>query len=120
MKKAIACFALLAACLFAACNVFFTNNTGEEGSLTLSLGSGGPAAGTHDAGAIFYLPGSDENGEGVAFPTLGNSRIVVYNSAGKILRDYSFTQGQASLQFSIPAGGPYWVDFSAPVVHPAN
>jgi hypothetical protein len=42
----------------------------------------------------------------------------VYNSAGKILRDYSFAQGQTSLQFSLPAGGPYWLDFSAPVVHP--
>ncbi|MDR1099726.1 MAG: hypothetical protein LBL28_04520, partial [Treponema sp.] len=114
MKKTIPCFALLAACLFAACNVFFSNNAGEEGSLTLSLGTGGPSAATPDAGASFYLPVPNEDGEGGVFPTLGDSRITVYNSAGKILRDYSFAQGQTSLQFSLPAGGPYWLDFSAP------
>jgi hypothetical protein len=116
MKKLFAGFILIPVFLAVSCDVFFSNNTGEEGNVTLSLDHEDVGTGAGEGSASFDLPDPGDGGD--TFPNLGDSRLVVYNSAGKSLRSYTFPQGQGSLTFSVPAGGPYWVDFTAPVQHP--
>jgi hypothetical protein len=89
MKKIPLGFALILVCLTASCDLFFSDNTGAEGSVTLSLGDGSAYTGVFNGAASFTgIPG----GEGGGFPDLGDSRIVVYNSAGKALGN-RFLQG---------------------------
>jgi hypothetical protein len=113
MKKTALGGILILACLAVSCNLFFSGNTGEEGSLSFSLGEGGAyTGGSGDSAALGNVPG--------VYPSLGNPRIVVYDASGKALRSYAFTGDSSSREFSLPAGGPYWVDFSATVQHPAD
>jgi hypothetical protein len=115
MKKPLV-LVLLSLC-FAACNVFFSNNTGEEGTVSLSLGEGGAYTGVFD-GSVDFGGAPTADGQPL-YPDLGNPRIAVYDASGKALRSSTFSGGSLSWDFSLPAGGPYWVDFSAPVQHPA-
>jgi hypothetical protein len=119
MKKAALAGVLILACLAASCNLFFSGNAGEDGSLSFSLGEGGAYTGVSgDPAAFGDVPGGyPVPGDN---PSLGNPRIVVYDASGKALRNYDFAGDSSSWEFSVPAGGPYWVDFSAPVQHPAD
>ncbi|MDR2258677.1 MAG: hypothetical protein LBE14_05965 [Treponema sp.] len=119
MKKHIVVFSLALLCLAVSCDLFFSNNTGEEGTVSLSLGEGGAYTGVFDDTAYSGNAPAEDDGS-VVYPDLGEARLVVYDGAGKALRNYTFTGDQSSWKFSIPAGGPYWVDFSAPVQHPAD
>jgi hypothetical protein len=110
---------LLILALFAGSCTFFSDNTGEEGEVVFSLGNGvipGPA----DGDTSFEIPGLQGHGGDHLLPDLGESRLVVYDAGGKALRSYTFTPGQSAVTFSVPAGGPYRVDFSAPVSHPTD
>jgi hypothetical protein len=111
MKRASIAGMLILACLAVSCNLFFSSNTGEDGTISLSLEEGGAYTGD-SADFDGDVPG--------VYPSLGSPRIVVYDASGKALRSYAFTGDSSSWEFSLPAGGPYWVDFSAPVQHPAD
>jgi hypothetical protein len=114
MKKLLVLAALPILCFAAACNIFFSNNAGDEGGVTLSLGDGGAYTGVFEGNTAAF-------GDAPAgLPDLGDPRIVIYDASGKALRSSTFTGGSSSWNFSLPAGGPYWVDFSAPVQHPAD
>jgi hypothetical protein len=126
MMKKLKVLAALPLCFAVSCNVFFSNNTGEEGAVTLSLEEGGIYTGGSDgftgSGDSAVYGGMVPAGEGgqPASPDLGDPRIVIYDASGKALRSYTLAGNQSSWDFSLPAGGPYQVDFSAPVQHPAN
>jgi hypothetical protein len=102
MKKAYFACTLAVMFLFAACGEFFNLSGGEGTFIYIPADSAAPAS-----GSSFYTPGIQ--------PPLESPRIGVYNSAGKLIREAA---GAGKLEFTIPAGGPYWVDFSAAVSHP--
>ncbi|MDR0623785.1 MAG: hypothetical protein LBG10_05080 [Treponema sp.] len=119
MKKIIVFFSLALLCLAVSCDLFFSNNTGEEGAVTLSLGARSAYTGVPDDAAYTGTAPVGDDGRTV-YPDLGEARFAVYDGSGKALRNYTFSGDQSSWTFSVPAGGPYWVDFSAPVQRPAN
>jgi hypothetical protein len=104
MKRIYCGLILTAALFFAACSELFNGQTGEGTFIYLPPEGAVPAADTS-----FALPAE--------YPVLGQARIGVYNGAGKLIRNAG---GSGKLEFTIPAGGPYWVDFSAPVIHAAE
>jgi hypothetical protein len=110
MKKLVTGLILMAILLSASCEAFFSGNTGEDGIVTLVLRDS--AAGTFRS---LFDPPKDPNGE-VIWPDLENARIRVSAVAGNVVREYTVA-GDGEWKFSVPAGGPYGVDFSASVIH---
>lgn len=105
MKTAYCGFVLAAALVCASCSELYNGQSGE--GTFVYMPPEGPAVPAQ--GSSFDVPGK--------FPALGSARLGVYNASGKMIREAG---GSGKLEFSLPAGGPYWLDFSAPVIHDLN
>jgi hypothetical protein len=102
MKTAYFVCTLAAALFFAACGEFFNAQSGEGTFIYIP-----PEGAAPSLGSSFNTP--------AVYPGLESPRIGVYNPAGKLIREAA---GSGKLEFTVPAGGPYWIDFSAAVSHP--
>jgi hypothetical protein len=105
MKTAYCGFVLAAAFLCASCGELYNGQSGE--GTFVYIPAEGPVVPAADS--LFDVPGK--------FPALGNVRLGAYNASGKMIREAA---GNGKLEFTLPAGGPYWLDFSAPVIHDSN